>query len=351
MDTLSMEMSILDDQYKLDILTIEHENFMNIMYNKPEGILNESVLLELKMSKTKIIFNKIKELWERFKKWFIEAIKNIMNKIREIKKKFTKDNLDKKIQSLKQKLNKLKSYNESVIYEEQNNVKYYELITPVFENGGGELKGYVNSINSMVNEALNNLQREFESINVEKINDYEGIKKQENTYTRSENNSLYKDFQEKFEKLLDNEDVKFIQDKRSLGTDDILEKKKFPANTDGSNEYLEEYRACSCDFSNLATDVDKQIKKLEEAMYNTDKFVSKFCKLNYKARENFKGKDEYVKLFSTILKGATNTFEEFYSIYKFIFDLTSCGFRNTIIFNKVSLDIDKEYNRIFNNSN
>lgn len=85
MNTYNMELDSIVESFKLDILAIEHENFMNIMYNKSEGVLNESVLLEFKQSKIKMIINKIKEAFKKLG----EKVKKIIEKIKKsIQSKF-----------------------------------------------------------------------------------------------------------------------------------------------------------------------------------------------------------------------------------------------------------------------
>lgn len=73
MDTYNIEIDSIVESFKLDMFITEHENFMNIMYNRSEGVVNEAVLHEG-------FKDVIKELIRRAK----EAIHKLIEKVREI---------------------------------------------------------------------------------------------------------------------------------------------------------------------------------------------------------------------------------------------------------------------------
>jgi len=78
MDTNLMEINGIMESFKLDMLTIEQENFMNIMYNKSEGVLNEAVLHEGFKDIIKELIRKSKEAIHKL----IEKVKEIMDNIK-----------------------------------------------------------------------------------------------------------------------------------------------------------------------------------------------------------------------------------------------------------------------------
>ena len=80
MDTTVMEIDTITESFKLDILVLEHQNFMNSLYNKSDIILDESVLDEFK--------EKIKELIKRIK----EAIHKLIAKLKEFLSRFVNEN-------------------------------------------------------------------------------------------------------------------------------------------------------------------------------------------------------------------------------------------------------------------
>lgn len=79
MNTYNIEIDSIIESLNMDIFSIEHENFMNIMYSRHNNILNESVLHEGFKEKVKEIINKIKE-----------AFKKLMEKVKEISEKIKK---------------------------------------------------------------------------------------------------------------------------------------------------------------------------------------------------------------------------------------------------------------------
>ena len=65
MDTTLLEINGIMEAFKIDMLSIEHENFMNIMYSRSEGVVNESVILEGFKETVKKIIKKAKEVIKR----------------------------------------------------------------------------------------------------------------------------------------------------------------------------------------------------------------------------------------------------------------------------------------------
>lgn len=153
MDTYNIEMSILNDQYKISMLTLEHENFTNIIRNNislneetlHEGITNSittfisnvrKIIKILKEKVTKFI-NWIKEkirlkkaekdnqyYMKRFDNLLPDSIINVpdVNNLSKIKKE-----LDSNTEEIKNYINKIKSIaNGSISYE--NYKKYYKNI-------------------------------------------------------------------------------------------------------------------------------------------------------------------------------------------------------------------------------
>ena len=143
MDTYNMELDSIVESFKLDMFIIEHENFMNIMYKKSEGILNESVLLELKMSKTKILINKIKEGIKILKEKVIAFINWIKEKIR--LKKAEKSN-----QYYMKKFNNILS--DSII--NVPDVNTLSKIKKELDSNTEEIKDYIEKIKSIANGSI-----------------------------------------------------------------------------------------------------------------------------------------------------------------------------------------------------
>lgn len=153
MDTYNIEMSTLDDQYKISMLTLEHENFMNIIRNNIS--LNEEALHEgitnlistfisnarkmIKILKEKVIkfINWIKEKirlkkTEKHNSYYIGKFNNLLpdsiinvpdvNNLSKVKKE-----LDSNTEEIKDYINRIKSIaNGSISYE--NYEKYYKSI-------------------------------------------------------------------------------------------------------------------------------------------------------------------------------------------------------------------------------
>lgn len=85
MDTYMIELNSIIESFKLDMFITEHDNFMNILYSRSEGVVNEAVLLELKISKTKLIFHKIQDVFKKF----IQKVKEMIEKLKKaIQSKF-----------------------------------------------------------------------------------------------------------------------------------------------------------------------------------------------------------------------------------------------------------------------
>ena len=79
MDTYNIELDSIIESFKLDMFNIEHENFMNIMYTRHNGILNESIIHEGFKETFKKVIGKIKE-----------AIKKLIGKVKELIEKIKK---------------------------------------------------------------------------------------------------------------------------------------------------------------------------------------------------------------------------------------------------------------------
>lgn len=151
MDTYNIEMSILDDEYKLSMLTLEHENFTNIIRNNislneetlHEGIihpistfisnarkiikiLKEKVMKFINWIKEKIRFKKVEKhnqySMKKFDNLLPDSIINVpdVNNLSKVKKE-----LDDNTEEIKDYINKIKSIaNGSISYE--NYEKYYK---------------------------------------------------------------------------------------------------------------------------------------------------------------------------------------------------------------------------------
>ena len=151
MDIYNIEMSTLDDQYKISMLTLEHENFMNIIRNNIS--LNEEALHEgitnlistfisnarkmIKILKEKVIkfINWIKEKIrlkkaDKSNQYYMKKFNNILpdsiinvpdvNNLSKVKKE-----LDSHTEEIKDYINRIKSIaNGSISYE--NYEKYYK---------------------------------------------------------------------------------------------------------------------------------------------------------------------------------------------------------------------------------
>ena len=86
MDTTLMEISIKNDQYKLDMLTIEQETFQNII-----GYQNNIILTESVADAFKKLVGIIKEKLILIKDKFLDAIDFIKGKIKDFLKRFKKE--------------------------------------------------------------------------------------------------------------------------------------------------------------------------------------------------------------------------------------------------------------------
>lgn len=77
MDTNLMEINGIMESFKLDMLTIEQENFMNIMYTRHNGVLNESIIHEGFKDIVKEIVRRAKEAIHKL----VEKVKEILAKV------------------------------------------------------------------------------------------------------------------------------------------------------------------------------------------------------------------------------------------------------------------------------
>lgn len=84
MNTLVLEMSIVSDQYKIETIALEHELFMDLMYQ------NNTVLTEGVADTFKKIVEIIKEKLIALKDKFLKAINFMKDKIKEFISKFKK---------------------------------------------------------------------------------------------------------------------------------------------------------------------------------------------------------------------------------------------------------------------
>ena len=80
MDTYNIEMSILDDEYKISMLTLEHENFTNIIRNNislNEEALHEGItnIISTFISKARKMIKILKEKVMKFINWIKEKIR------------------------------------------------------------------------------------------------------------------------------------------------------------------------------------------------------------------------------------------------------------------------------------
>lgn len=122
MDAYMIEMSILDDEYKLSMLINESNYFYSIIQDNT--IINESFGSKIKEIISKFI-GKIKEIWDNIKRWF----KNVKTKILIKLSEECISSLDKLGWDVTKKPGKDTNYtnrdakNESVIYEDNSSIK------------------------------------------------------------------------------------------------------------------------------------------------------------------------------------------------------------------------------------
>lgn len=88
MDVLALEMSIMNDQYKIETIALEHDLFMDLMYQ------NNTVLTEGVVDTFKKIVGIIKEKLIALKDKFLKAINFMKNKIKEFISKFKKESFE-----------------------------------------------------------------------------------------------------------------------------------------------------------------------------------------------------------------------------------------------------------------
>lgn len=88
MDALVLEMSIMNDQFKIETIALEHELFMDLMYQ------NNTVLTEEVTDTFKKIVGIIKEKLIALKNKFLKAINFVKDKIKEFISKFKKESFE-----------------------------------------------------------------------------------------------------------------------------------------------------------------------------------------------------------------------------------------------------------------
>lgn len=153
MDTYNIEMSILDDQYKISMLTLEHENFTNIIRSNIS--LNEEALHEG-------ITNFISTFISNARKMIKILKEKVMKFINWIKEKIRLKKAEKRNQYNMKKFNNILP--DSIInVPDVNNLSR---VKKELDSNTEEIKDYINRIKSIANGSISyeNYEKYYKSI-------------------------------------------------------------------------------------------------------------------------------------------------------------------------------------------